>query len=169
MTTPQAILPPSDNDESGFLLGWSPTTVATGSDDVESRRVAAAIRAMPSQCWFNARKVVLRLEEYAEASYVEGWAVLRGGMWIEHGWVVRAGTIIDPTLPGQVIAFFPGLEIKGRDGIAAFLHTPKGRTCKKSPFFYAFGWGGGLSPSFARAQQQCMEFVNSLVARDEQS
>jgi hypothetical protein len=166
--THQALLTDGRNDGSGFLLRWSPTTVPTGSDRVEARRVAIAIRAMPSQCWFNARKVILRLEEYAEASYVEGWAVLRGGTWIEHGWVVRAGVVIDPTLPEEVVAYFPGLEFKGRDAIAAFLQTPRGKTCKRSPFFYAFGWGGSGSPRFVEAQRRCMEFVNTLVARGEQ-
>ncbi len=54
-------------------------------DRAKSHRTSAAIRAAMKQCWFNVRKVVLKLLEYGEASYVEGWAVLRGGMPIEHG------------------------------------------------------------------------------------
>ena len=60
-----------------FYSGWQPTTQAVAKDIDESLRVARLIRAARGQCWFNARKAILRLAEYAEASYVEGWAVAR--------------------------------------------------------------------------------------------
>jgi hypothetical protein len=52
------------------------------------------------------------------------------------------------------MTYFPGLEFRGRGEIEAFLRTPKGRKCKRSPFFFAFGWGGQESPSFRRCYEQ---------------
>lgn len=43
------------------------------------------IRAVPRLCWLSARKVILKLDDYAEATYVEGWAFACHGMVIEHG------------------------------------------------------------------------------------
>ena len=122
-------------------------------DEAESRRTGKAVRAVMKQCWFNARKVIMKLPDYGEASYVEGWAVLQGGMPIEHGWLVQNDTIIDPTLPDDLGVYFPGLEFKGRKGIEEFLATPKGRKCKNKPYLFAFGWGGmdhiGMQRSWA--------------------
>ena len=78
------------------------------------------------QCWFNARRAVLRLDDYADAGYVEGLAVTREGLIVEHGWVVRGGLIVNPTLPSPVAAYFARLEFPGRAGIADFLATPLG-------------------------------------------
>lgn len=157
--------PPANQHTDDFLLGWAPQSFPEKKDENESRRVAVAIKAAPSQCWFNARRAIERLDEYAEASYVEGWCVLSGGMCVEHGWLVLNGVIIDPTLPEGVMAYFPGLVFRGREGIAGSLKTKEGRKCRKSPFFYAFGWGGGHSPSFMAAYRRCLEFVNSQVAK----
>jgi hypothetical protein len=151
-----ALRPFAVSDEE-FVLGWEPTSTATEKDVEESRRLAVAIKAVKSQCWFNARKAVLRLDDYAEASYVEGWALVGGVMEIEHGWVVRGEMIIDPTLPEDDITYIAGLEFSGRSGIEEFLKTPQGRRCKNTPFFFAFGWGGHKSPSFARAARECRE------------
>jgi hypothetical protein len=138
-------------EENGLLSGWQPTTLATMKDYAESARVSRKIRAGMSQCWFNARKAVMKLEDYANASYIEGWAVFH--LAVEHGWIVHNGKIIDPTLPDREGVYFPGLEFRGRQGIETFLATKEGKKCKRSPFFYAFGWGGMESPSF----RQCYE------------
>jgi hypothetical protein len=151
MTTPFAALEPihigpdgtivdrRSPEEIAFLHGWQPSSHATTKDVEESRRVRKAITALPKQCWFNARRAILKLKDYAEASLIEGWAIIGGGMPIEHGWIVRDGLIIDPTLPTDPIEYFPGLEFRGRAEIVGFLKTPEGKKCKKTPFFYAFG------------------------------
>src|SRR5215470_10483103 len=123
------------------LHDWQPTSAATEKDYAESKRVCRAIRAGMRRCWLNARKAIERLEEYASARYVEGWIVKENGALVEHGWVVNDGKIIDPTLPEIVATYFPGLEVVGRAGIAAFLRTPMGRKHKSDPFHYAFGFG----------------------------
>src|SRR5262245_7780199 len=145
------------SDDRLFFDGWQPITEANEKDIEESLRMQRAIRAVPSQCWFNARKVVLKMEQYAHSSYIEGWAILEGCFPIEHGWVVRDGVIVDPTLPDCRTAYFPGLEFNGRTGINEFLATPKGKKCKRSPFFFAFGFGGMDSPSFRRCYDQMNE------------
>jgi hypothetical protein len=144
------IVPPGDLD---FLNGWKPTTEAAGKDVAESKRICKAINALMSQCWFNARRAIVKLDDYAEASYVEAWASVEY-MPIEHGWIVRNGVIIDPTLPGDEMTYFPGLEFCGRAGIASFLNTPKGKKHKRTPFFHAFGWGGMQSPLSNRAMSK---------------
>src|SRR5687768_13198188 len=121
---------------------WKPASTASKKDAAESQRVQNKVRAIPQQCWFNARNAVLKLSDYSTASYVEGWAIVGGGLRIEHGWIVRDGQIIDPTLPNDSIIYFPGLEFVGRTGILEFLSFKAGKKCKKSPFFFAFGWGG---------------------------
>jgi hypothetical protein len=125
-----------------FQDRWRPTNFTATKDPAESARVGKAIRATPTQCWFNSRRAIMRLDEYAGAAYVEGWAVLDDVLPIDHGWVVRGDAVIDPTLPEQAVAYFPGLEFPGRVGIAEFLKTPEGRRCRRSPFYYAFGGAG---------------------------
>jgi len=80
------------------------------------------------------------------------------GMAIEHAWILKDGYVIDPTLPCSVIAYFAGLEFLGRSEVKDFLATKEGGKCRKSPFFYAFGFGGGMSPSFAAAARACRAF-----------
>jgi len=156
-------------EELVFFQQWQPITTVTGKDEKESEKVKVTIKAVPKQCWFNARKVVLKLEEYAEASYVEGWAVCDGGLWIEHGWAVSEGRVIDPTLPKGVAGYFPGLEFRGRAGIKEFLKTPRGSKCKKSPFFYAFGWGGCMSSTFRKSQRDAMACSDRICKRDREA
>jgi hypothetical protein len=151
---------PITQEEHEFVQGWQPTTAATVKDCAESVRVGRAIRAAMKQCWFNARKAILKLDDYANDSYMEGWAVI-GQMPIEHGWVVRNGVIIDPTLPHREGVYFPGLEFRGRLGIEEFLMTPQGKKCKKEPFFFAFGWGGMDSPSFRRCYEAALATIGS--------
>jgi hypothetical protein len=139
-------------EERAFFKGWQPVTHITGKDFEESARVGRAIAATPKNCWWNAYRVVQKLDAYADANYVEGIVCLDGGLLIEHGWVCHPdGIVIDPTLPGHTGAYFAGLEFKGRTGIEQFLSTPQGKACKKSPFFFAFGWGGRKSPGMNEA------------------
>jgi hypothetical protein len=148
----------------GMVTQWLPLSPDGPKDVAESRRVGRAIRAAMKQCWFNARKAVMRLPDYAEAGYVEGWAVVGGGLLLEHGWVAKDGAIIDPTLPEDQIVYFPGLEFPGRAGIEAFLATKDGKECKKTPFFYSYGWGGkhhaGYQQAFHDAKAYSMTFLS---------
>lgn len=143
---------------------WQPVTVHTGKDEAASMYAAEHIDAQPKRCWTNARRLVLEMEEYAASSYVEGIAVLDIlGLPIEHGWVCRPdGTVIDPTLPSGVLAYFPGLEFQGRHGIRAFLATSNGRKDPESPFFFSYGFGGSRSPTYAAAWKQACAFSGSL-------
>jgi hypothetical protein len=154
------------DEEREFYQRWQPTSAVTGKNEAESHRVARKVHAALKQCWFNARKAIRRLPEYANATYVEGWAVCNSGMTIEHGWIVKDGMVVDPTLPTGVFAYFPGLGFHGRAGIEEFLNTPQGRECKKSPFFFAFGWGGSYSPSFHKSQEDAMAFVRKTFLMD---
>lgn len=147
-------------EELVFFQGRQPVTQVAGKDFEESARVGQRIGAIPKLCWRNARRVVQKLDAYADASYVEGIVCLDGRHPMEHGWVCRSdGTIIDPTLPRHGGAYFPGLEFRGRAGIKEFLATPQGRACKKSPFFFAFGWGGRNSPGINEAWRQSEAYV----------
>lgn len=150
-----------------FLQGWKPSSRPTDKDVAESERVGQKIRAVPKQCWFNARRVIQNLKDYTQASYIEGWAVSQRGFLIEHGWIIRDGMIIDPTLPTKAYRYFPGLEFRGRAGIREFLSTTEGRKCHRSPFFHAFGWGGGDSPSYAKALQDSLAYSATFGCRDE--
>jgi hypothetical protein len=148
------------DEEREFFLGWQPVTKVTGKDIEVSVRVGKMIRALPKLCWRNALRVVQKLDEYAEASYMEGIACVNGCTPIEHGWVcLPDGTVIDPTLPKRPGVYFPGLEFQGREGIAEFDATPQARAYKEPPFFYAFGWGGEHSPGMRDAWEQCWAYL----------
>ncbi len=155
------------DEERDFFECWQPVSPATGKDEQESERIGRKIRAVPKRCWFNARKVIQKLDDFVGASYVEGYAVSKRG-WppLEHGWVVKDGQIIDPTLPHSVGAYFPGLEFIGRAGIEEFLSTSQGRKCRKSPFMYAFGWGGLESPSMARACKESYDYFLAIHGKE---
>lgn len=150
-------------EERQFFQRWQATTMATEKDKVESHRVRKIVGAAMKQCWFNARKVILLLDEYADASYVEGWAVSPEGAIYEHGWVVRNGKVIDTTLPDNDWVYFGGLEFKGRKEIEEFLQTPLGKKHKKDPFLYAFGWGGCESPGYMKAFENARAFIEKVV------
>jgi hypothetical protein len=158
---------PSSEEEARFYRAWQPTSQATGNDLEESLRVARLVRAEPKRCWLNARKIVLKLDDYARASYVEGFAITQHGLVIEHGWVVRDGLIVEPTLLEEVLAYFPGLEFRGRAEIGAFLESPLGRAHERTPFFHAFGFAGQKSPSYALAMVEAYEHRRSLSSGGE--
>lgn len=73
------------------------------------------------------------------------------GLPIEHGWVEFDGAILDPTLPTEEVAYFPGLRFRGGLEFAKALDIPKGCCTKDLPIFYRFGWGGIESPEFRAA------------------
>ncbi|MDY3556159.1 hypothetical protein R5W24_005322 [Gemmata sp. JC717] len=142
-----------------FFQTHQPVCGSPPKDEGASAALGERITALPKQCWFNARRAVMTLKDWAGASYVEGWAVCDSGLWIEHGWLVRDGVTVDPTLPTEVDAYFPGLEFRGRDEITAFLATPRGKKCRRSPFLYAYGWGGGYSPTMRKAQADATAYA----------
>lgn len=117
----------------------------------ESSRVRKLIRAKAKQCYLSAFRVIQSIQEYADADYIEGMAVVDGVLPIEHGWVEMNGEIIDPTLPDDDLAYFAGLRFKGGLGIAKAFHIPKPDYCEDLPIFYRFGWGGIDSPEFRAA------------------
>ena len=121
-------------------------------DTVESKRVGKLVRAKHKQCYYNAFHVIQHVPEYANADYVEGMAVILGGLPLEHGWVEKDGVIVDPTWPETNAVYFAGLRFRGGRGLAEALQIPKpDRSWEDFPFFYRFGWGGIDSPEFRAA------------------
>ena len=133
-------------------------------DVAESERTGRLVRAMRKQCYVNACRVVLNVPEYAEADYVEGIAVIKGVMVIEHGWVERDGVIVDPTLLRDNLVYFAGLRFRGQREIAEAMQIPKPpRTTDDFPIFYRFGWGGIDSPEFRAALVSANRYVGNEV------
>jgi len=132
----------------------------------ESERTKKRIKARAKNCYSNAFRVVTFLPEYADATYVEGLAVLPSGVLIEHGWVAKNGEVIDPTLTGDGITYFPGLRFEGERGIARAMAIPKPEyTTEDLPIFYRFGWGGNDNPEFRQARNLAMAYSNDLCKR----
>ncbi len=109
-----------------------------------------------------ARLAIFKLPRYADASYIEGVAVL-GTLPFDHDWIVRDGKIVDPALPDAGVVYFPGLEFQGLAGIEEFLRTPRGSDCKDSPFWLAFGLGGMDSPSYRKCYDDMLAYLRRLV------
>jgi hypothetical protein len=143
-------------EDRAFYQAFPPTSEPARKDIAESQRVAKAIWAKLAGCWWNARRTILELEGYASAAYIEGWVVTLDGHLFKHGWIVKGGSIIDPTLTVKTLVYFPGLEFAGREGIATFSATPQGQPYKMEPFHHAFGWKGWSSPAYKRAFQRAM-------------
>jgi len=131
----------------------------------QSSALAKRIRSRQKQCFLNCWRVIGRLDQYAEATYVEGLAVnLRSRLVFEHAWIEHEGVLLDPTLPEGNLAYFPGLRCVGRNGLAETVGlpslgegaiaisgdgvveaaaSPDLRGCGKgSPIFFKFGFGG---------------------------
>ena len=143
-----------------FLSGWQPSSTGNKKNKRESVRVGRLVKAEEKQCYFNARKVMRSLPDYRNARYVEGYFVGNNGLIGEHGWIVKDGEIVDPTLFGDV-AYFPGLEFCGREQIQAFLRTPWGNSVSGRAFHFAFRFGGCHSPSFLAAYRQAFKYMRS--------
>ena len=112
----------------------------------------------PNQCYWNARKVIRSLPDYSEASYVEGYLVTQDGAIFEHGWMIKDGKIVDPTVLDDA-TYFPGLEFIGREQIRAFLQTEWGSKFHGRPFHRAFGDFGFESPGFVQAFLQARQWL----------
>jgi hypothetical protein len=127
--------------------------VAECFDREESIRLQTRMMVHAKDCYFNARRAIMRLEDYETATYVEGFAATILRFPVEHAWIVRKGKIIDPTLPREVVAYFPAIIVEGREGLEGFYVT-HGRKYSRSPLFHAFGWGGADHAGFNQARIQ---------------
>jgi len=82
-----------------LLESYGPTLVTAEKDREASRRAKKLISSVPQACWFNARRLIEVVDEYADAALIEGYVFsAEEGDYFEHGWVVHRGKIIDPTL-----------------------------------------------------------------------
>ena len=151
----------------------------------QSRALAKRIRSRQKQCFFNSWRVIERLDQYAEAIYVEGLAInLRSRLLFEHAWIEHEGVLLDPTLPEGNLVYFPGLRCVGRNGLAeaAALPTlelggfvigvdgaakaaasPDLRGCGNGPpIFFKFGFGGYEHQGFRAARKAAERFARDL-------
>ncbi len=136
-----------------------------------SKKLKKAIRAKAKQCYANAWNAIETQEEYKDATYVEGMAVVNG-LAIEHGWIEHEGEVIDPTLLDENIVHFPGLRFKGREGLHSTWRIPGFmETGEKLPVFYRFGWGGVDSPEFLQVALSAKSFptINNHLKRSHKS
>jgi len=74
-----------------------------------SIQVKRLIKSVPKQCYKNAFMAINRIDLLAGALYVEGWGVTEGihSLAIEHGWIELNNKIIDPTIPGEILEYYP--------------------------------------------------------------
>jgi hypothetical protein len=138
-----------------LLDSFGPTLKPSEKDIEVSRRAKNLISSVPKACWFNARRLIEVVDEFADAALIEGYVVsAEEGRYFEHGWVVHRGKIIDPTLPDEDYEYFAGLEFIGRESIAVFdrVSLQDSRRTREDPFFHAFGWGGQGSPYMKNAR-----------------
>jgi hypothetical protein len=138
-----------------LLDSYAPTLAPLEKDVGASRRAKKLISSVPMACWFNARRLIELVDEYADAALIEGYVFsAEKGTYFEHGWVVHRGKIIDPTLPDEDYEYFAGLEFIGRESIAVFdrVSLQDSRRTREDPFFHAFGWGGQGSPYMKNAR-----------------
>lgn len=135
-------------------------------DAVRSAAVARRIRAVEKSCFANCQRAVARDPELANATYVEGFAVVVASrLPFEHAWIEVDGAVIDPTLPDRDLAYFPGLRVSGRDGLAAAKPNPKRRgRYAWEPLFFQYGFGGYEHPGLvaARAEAERLAFGEPL-------
>jgi hypothetical protein len=125
----------------------------------KSKKLRKTIRSKAQQCYANAWDAIETLEEYKNATYVEGMAVANG-LVIEHGWIEHGSEIVDPTLLDDNVAYFPGLRFKGREGLDSTWRIPgMDESGMKLPIFYRFGWGGVNSPEFLQAIIKAYRFA----------
>lgn len=76
-----------------------------------SKTVARAVRGRAKECWKNAFAGLTVLPDLDQVFYVEGFAVTRRSrLVIEHGWIEKAGEVVDPTIPEGLEAYFAGFR-----------------------------------------------------------
>jgi len=152
-----------DCDDAGRSV-WT-GSVAT-KNVTKSLELAAdeRIGAEAKQCYGNSMRAVMHCPEHYNAVYVEGFAVFTNGFSIEHGWVEVDGEIVDPTLPTDNMAYFPGLRFEGAYGLSKAFAIPTDGCCSDLPIFYRFGWGGGESPEFSAARKAAECYAETLYS-----
>ena len=114
------------------------------------------IRAKKQQCFYNAFKTMFECDEFATATYVEGFAV--DLFQFEHGWLEIDSQIVDPTLVRDGIVYFPGLRFNGMTELSKAMHSILKETKEDLPIFYRFGWGGHDSLEFRSAREASTQF-----------
>lgn len=129
-----------------------------------SQTLREKVGARPQQCFHNAYLVVANERDFINATYVEGIAVDKCGFIIgEHGWIVKEGEIIDPTLPDDDLLYFPVLQFEGHAALCrAMWEIPK-RSEEDWPIMWRFGWIPGHLPERDRAWQAAREYSNSVI------
>jgi len=153
-----------------LLDSFGPTLKPSEKDVEASRRTKRLISSVPTACWFNARRLIEVVDEFADAALVEGYVVSAAeGRYFEHGWVVHRGKIIDPTLPDEDYEYFAGLEFIGRESVAMFdrVSLQDSRRTREDPFFHAFGWGGQDSPSMKNANNAANARFQQIANRND--
>jgi hypothetical protein len=132
----------------------------------KSKKLKKAVRSKAKECYANAWRAIETQEEYKDATYVEGMAVVQG-LVIEHGWVEHEGEIVDPTLLEADMAYFPGLRFQGRNGLETAWRIPGVlESGMELPIFYRFGWGGVNSAEFLRAIVDAYRFAGMDAVAD---
>ena len=125
--------------------------------------VGKSLPARPSECFYNAFRVVTELSEFNSATYVEGVAVDVSGSSIgDHGWVVNNDEIIDPTLPDRDLLYFPVLRVEGSKALQQSLRdTP--RSDHHLPLFWRLRDGGIRLPSIQMAWDELWAYSNGVL------
>ena len=105
-------------------------------DLLTSMRVAERIKVEAHECYWNAIQTILELDDFARATYVEGWLCCPTPL--AHGWVERGGRIIDPSTANVLkrlsmkkpdrdtthAKYFPYLKVKGREAMIKYFEPP---------------------------------------------
>ena len=101
-------------------------------DEVESKLVSDLIRAQNKQCYRNSMLGAIAID----GEYVEGVVMLEVGIVIEHAWIVKGQTIIEPTPAMQVgkkNVYFPGPRLSSSEVLAKHTETPSFFNYRNSP------------------------------------
>ena len=130
-----------------------------------SQRLAQAIDAEDQACWRNAFLCLAHLDG---AVYVEGWAVTRGSVPREHGWLEVNGCIVDPTpayLEDTPAVYFPGLRFTAEE--ARRTVETRSSTCEPGdfPLAWRFGWGGADAPEYRAAFDAAWTYAQEGAGR----
>jgi len=116
-----------------------------------SRWMNCLLKALPYQCWQNAKRALAYLG--ADARYVEGWVVRPDGLLVEQSWCEADGRIIDPTLPDAEMTYFAGLRFAAQQ-LATLDRDPY------TPLAWQlYGRGGCDSPEYRGAFEEARAFA----------